>query len=363
MSDKFETAYDFAKSLGDEFTTVLADGLGSGEYDGFIDTGCYMLNAIMSGSIFGGMPNNKTCCIAGPSDTGKTFFSLSILKHYLESTSGAIAVLFETEGSTSRDSAISRGIDPKRIVLSEPDTVEKFRNNAVKMIDMKRQSKKAPPMMFVLDSLGQLSTEKEMTDAKDGKNTKDMTRAQLIKGAFRTIRLNIGKARVPFLIINHTYDDVGGNAHQQKISGGSGAIYASDLILTLTAAQDVDGDRNRIGSIVTVTAYKSRVTRRGSKVRVLLNHENGLSKYWGLLDLVDEMELWPYVPNKYETPHGKFFGKQIYREPERFFTQDVLEKIDEYAKRKFLYGNSYEATKDNAEFDEESTQEESVTNE
>lgn len=345
--------FDIVKIMGDKNTSVLAEGKGSAEYDGFIDTGSYSLNALMSGSIFGGMPDNKTVCIAGPSSTGKTFFALSILDNFMKKNSDGVGVLMETEGSTSRETANSRGIDPNRIILSEPETVEQFRTAAVRLIDYKLEDKKAPPLFFVLDSLGQLSTAKEVGDIAAGKETKDMTRAQLIKGAFRVIRLRIGKARIPFLVINHTYDDMSGQSHAQKISGGSGAIYASDMIFTLTKAKDTDADRVMQGSFITITAYKSRLTREGSKVRVRLNHENGLDRYYGLLEFVDEMDIWPKISVKYETPHGKFYESQIYKDPERFFTQDVLEKIDAHVQKKFKYGNMHTFVKDEGELESE----------
>ena len=75
---------DLVEQLKDEDTKILADGGASAEFSGCIDTGSYALNALLSGSIYGGVPNNKVTAFAGESATGKTFFVLGIVKQFLE---------------------------------------------------------------------------------------------------------------------------------------------------------------------------------------------------------------------------------------------------------------------------------------
>ena len=85
------------KELDNEFASVVEDGVAAGDCESFVDTGSYILNALISGSIFGGLPANKITALAGESSTGKTFFALSICKHFLNSNPDAQVIYFETE--------------------------------------------------------------------------------------------------------------------------------------------------------------------------------------------------------------------------------------------------------------------------
>ena len=72
---------DVAKEIGNEYAGLVSDGVAAGDTADFIDTGSYIFNALVSGSIFGGVPSNKITAIAGESSTGKTFFCLGIVQH------------------------------------------------------------------------------------------------------------------------------------------------------------------------------------------------------------------------------------------------------------------------------------------
>ena len=168
---------NLVEQIKDEDTNIAADGLGSAEFTGCIDTGCYILNAVMSGSLYGGVPNNKITAFAGEPATGKTFFVLNIVRSFLEANPDGGVVYYDTEAAVTKQMMESRGINTTRVIISEPDTIQKFRHHALKMLDayIETPANKRPPMIFVLDSLGQLSTTKEMEDSTEGKETKDMT--------------------------------------------------------------------------------------------------------------------------------------------------------------------------------------------
>ena len=89
-------------------------------------------------------------------------------------------------------------------------------------------------MMFVLDSLGMLSTTKEIEDTAEGKETKDMTRAQITKGAFRVLTLKLGRAKVPMIVTNHTYDVIGSMFPQKKWVVVLVLKYAASSIIYLS---------------------------------------------------------------------------------------------------------------------------------
>lgn len=334
--DFFKT---FVDGLGDPDTSIAADGTASSEFSGYIDTGSYVLNAALSGSIFGGMPNNKAIVFAGDPATGKTFFALGLVKQWLAENENGRVFYFDTESAVTNQMMESRGIDPRRVAKSEPDSIEGFRNIAVKLLDKYAEMDKAErfPLLLVLDSLSMLPSRKEMADVAEEKDTKDMTKPGVIKGTFRLIRLKLAKVQVPFIITNHVYAQIGAYVPSKTIAGGSGAQYASDTIVMLSKKQDKVGDEI-VGNIVHVHVKKSRLSRENTKVDVRILFDGGLDRYYGLLDYAQEAGLVKKVSTRFELPDGsKLFEKQIYANPERVFTQELLEKLDEAMKPQFTY--------------------------
>ena len=331
---------EIIKETGNEFASLASDGITAGDVTSFIDTGSYSFNALLSGSIYGGLPGNRITAIAGEAATGKTFFALGILKNYLDKDKDAGVVLFESENAVSKDMIEARGVDSSRVVVVPVSTVQEFRSQSIKILDkyLQQSDSERKPLMFVLDSLGMLSTTKEMEDTQAGKETKDMTRAQIVKAAFRVLTLKLGKAKVPLIITNHTYDVVGSMFPQKEMGGGSGLKYAASSIIYLSKRKEKDGTEV-VGNIIRCKNYKSRITKENEQVDVRLSYKTGLDKYYGLLELAEECGLFKKVSTRYELPDGnKQYAKTINNEPEKYFKKEVLEKIDEYTKRKFTYG-------------------------
>ena len=175
---------DIVKEIDNEYAAVVSDGVAAGDTSGYIDTGSYIFNGLVSGSINKGVPGNKITAIAGESSTGKTFFCLGIVRHFLESNPDGGVIYFESESAISKDLIEDRDIDSSRMILVPVNTVQEFRTQAIKVLDKYMSEKNQPPMMMVLDSLGMLSTSKEMEDSEAGKETRDMTRAQVVKAIF-----------------------------------------------------------------------------------------------------------------------------------------------------------------------------------
>ena len=332
---------DIIKETGNEFATLAKDGVAGGDVDSFIDTGSYSFNALLSGSIFGGLPGNRITAIAGEAATGKTFFALGIVKSFLEKTKDAGVIYFESENAISKDMIESRGVDSNRLLVMPVATVQEFRTQSIKIIDkyLEQPEDKRKPMMFVLDSLGMLSTTKEMTDTAEGKETRDMTRSQIVKSAFRVLTLKLGQANVPMIMTNHTYDVIGSMFPQKEMGGGSGLKYAASSIVYLGKRKEKEGSEV-IGNIIHCKNYKSRITKENAMIDVKLTYTKGLDKYYGLLELAEEAGIFKKVSTRYELPSGvKLYGKQILNDPEKHFTEEILNKIDEYAKEKFTYGS------------------------
>jgi len=328
---------EIVKEIGDEYTQIASD---IDETERFIDTGSYIFNGLISGSIFGGVSSNRITAIAGESSTGKTYFSLAVVKNFLDTNPDGYCLYFDTEAAVNKGLLESRGVDTTRLVVVNVVTIEEFRSKALKAVDiyLKKDEGDRKPCMFVLDSLGMLSTEKEIRDALDDKQVRDMTKSQLVKGAFRMLTLKLGQANIPLIVTNHTYDVIGSYVPTKEMGGGSGLKYAASTIIYLGKKKEKD-KTEVVGNIIKAKTVKSRLSRENQQVEIRLFYdERGLDKYYGLLDLGETAGLWKNVAGRYEMDGKKVYAKEIYKNPEKYFTEDIMTKLDETAQRLFSYG-------------------------
>ena len=330
---------DIIKSTGNEYASLVEDGVEAGDVENFIDTGSYIFNALLSGSIHGGLPANKITALAGASATGKTYFLCGIVKNFLDANPDAGVIYFESESAITKQMIVDRGIDAKRMVIVPVTTVQEFRTQAIRVLDTYLAQNEADrkPMFLCLDSLGMLSTTKEVEDTTDGKETRDMTRAQVLKAAFRVLTLKLGKAKMPMVVTNHTYESMG-LFPTKEMGGGSGLKYAASSIIYLSKKKEKDGTEV-VGNIVHCKNHKSRLTVENKMVDVRLTYDKGLDKYYGLLELAEKYDIFKKVSTRYELPDGsKQFGKTILNDPETYFTDEIMSKLDEAASKEFKYG-------------------------
>ena len=331
---------DIIKETGNEYASLVSDGVEAGDNDSFIDTGSYIFNALLSGSLHGGLPANKITALAGESATGKTYFLMGMVKNFLDANPDAGVVYFESESAITKQMVIDRGIDPDRMVILPVTTVQEFRTQGLKVLDryMQQDVDVRRPMFMCLDSLGMLSTTKEVEDTSDGKETRDMTRAQVLKAAFRVLTLKLAKAKVPMVVTNHTYDVVGSMFPTKEMGGGSGLKYAASSIVYLSKKKEKDGTEV-IGNIVHCKNHKSRLTIENKMVDVRLTYDKGLDRHYGLIDLAVKYDIFKSVSTRIELPDGsKQYGKTIMNDPEKYFTEDVMKQLDEAATKEFKYG-------------------------
>ena len=330
------------KESGNEFAGLVSEGIAAGDITDYVDTGSYIVNALVSGSLFGGLPSNKVTALAGESSTGKTFFALSVVRNFLDANPEGGVIYFETESAISRDMIESRGIDSKRMIIMPVATIEEFRTQACRILDkyLKEPKDERVPMMFVLDSLGMLSTTKEMEDVANDKQVRDMTKSQLIKGAFRVLTLKLGQAQVPMIVTNHTYDVIGSYVPTKEMGGGTGLKYAASTIIYLSKSKERDSKKEVVGNIIKCEAKKSRLTIEGSKVATrLFFDERGLDKYYGLLELGIEHGVFGKNGNRVLIGKSSVYPSAVLADPEKYFTPEVMEKLEEAAKKEFSYGS------------------------
>ena len=326
------------KETGNEYGTIVSDGLATADVSGYVDTGSFIFNALCSGSLYGGLPQNKITAIAGESATGKTFFVLGVCKTFLEDNPGGSVVFFESESAITKDMIEERGIDSSRMVILPVTTVQEFRHQSLAVLGAYEDDEEQKPLLLCLDSLGMLSTTKEIEDTEAGKETRDMTRAQIVKATFRVLTLKLGKLGVPLILTNHTYDVVGSMFPQKEMGGGSGLKYAASQIIYLSKKKDKDGSEV-VGNIIHCKTYNSRLTKENQMVDVRLSYTRGLDRYYGLLDLALEAGIFKSVSTRVELPDGsKQFGKTINNDPETYFTEEVMSKLELEVYKKFKYG-------------------------
>ena len=167
-----------------------------------------------------------------------------------------------------------------------------------------------------------------------------MTRGQVRKAAFRVLTLKLGRAKVPMVVTNHTYDVVGSMFPTKEMGGGSGLKYAASSIVYLSRKKEKDGTEV-IGHIIHCKNHKSRLTVENKIVDVRLTYDKGLDKYYGLLELAEKHGIFSKVSTRYELPDGsKQFGKTIMNDPSTYFTSEVMEKLENAANGEFRYGES-----------------------
>ena len=166
-----------------------------------------------------------------------------------------------------------------------------------------------------------------------------MTKSQLIKGAFRMLTLKLGQAKIPMIVTNHTYDVIGAYVPTKEMGGGSGLKYAASTIIHLSKKKEKDGTEI-VGNIIKAKTAKSRLSKENKDVSVRLYYDSrGLDRYYGLLELGEIGGLWKNVAGRYDFGDGKkIYAKAILKDPENYFTPEIMEKLNEVAIKEFSYG-------------------------
>lgn len=302
----------------------------------FYHSGCYSLNLLTSGSISKGIAP-RIYIFAGSESSGKTFLMCSIAKHFIEQSPENFVVYFDTEEGVSSSIRESVGITKekgKQIICLPVSTVQEFREQSLLVINKFIEQKKENPnmkLLMILDSIGMLSTSKEIEDVESGKDTIDMTRAKLIRSAFRIITLKLAMNNIPLICTNHTYEDIG-LFSKTYMSGGKSLYYSASCIIFLTPKAE-----KGVGKIINAKVVKSRFSKEGSEAIIKINYNKGLEEYSGILEISEMTGMVTKSGSWYVFPNGeKAQRKTIEENPEKFFTKEFLEELD---KKCFPYYN------------------------
>lgn len=317
----------------------------------WIDTGNYHLNACISGTLFGGWPNNRACSVAGPSGTGKTFLMLNTVKRAIDM--GYSVIYYDSEAAVDRDQMKKFGIDTTLVNYQPVNTVQEFRTSVTRITKKLQEAKASgaalPKVMIILDSAGNLATAKEIEDAATGSDKADMSRSKILKSVFRIIMTPLADLKIPFLFTNHSYLSQS-FIPMQIAGGGTGPEYAASIVLFLNKAGLKEGDQ-KAGIIVTAAPNKNRFAKP-SKIKFHLHFSKGMNRYVGLENYVswdicgvDRGTIDPKTGEKILKKTARTWVCEHLDEAvetkdfftDRIFNQQVLEKIDRHISPIFNY--------------------------
>ena len=261
-----------------EYTSPLEDSKFFGNKD-MIQTPVPMINVALSGRLDGGLTPGLTV-LAGPSKHFKTAFSLLMAKAYMDKYPEAVMLFYDSEFGTPQAYFDSFGIDKSRVLHTPITDIEQLKFDVVSQLNNLERGEK---VIFVIDSVGNLASKKELEDALNEKAVADMSRAKALKGLFRMITPYLTMKDVPMVVVNHTYMEIG-MFPKAVVSGGTGIYYSADTIWILGRQQDKDGTEIK-GYHFIINVEKSRYVKEKSKIPVSVSFEGGIQRYSGLLDI------------------------------------------------------------------------------
>uniref|UniRef100_A0A6C0JYR2 RecA n=1 Tax=viral metagenome TaxID=1070528 RepID=A0A6C0JYR2_9ZZZZ len=247
-----------------------------------IPTDLPILNVAFSGKLDGGLVPGLTV-FAGASKTFKTLLGLFCIKAFLTKYPDSICLFYDSEFGVTPQYLKSNGIDASRVLHIPIENIEQLKFDVVKRLEAIERKDK---VIIFVDSIGALSSKKEVEDAIDEKSVADMTRAKSIRSLFRIITPHLTTKDIPCIVINHVYQTMELYA-KTILSGGTSIMYSSNQVFIITKSQEKDGT-DIVGWNFTINIEKSRFVKEKSKFMFLVNYDKGIQRYSGLLELAIE---------------------------------------------------------------------------
>ena len=317
--------------------------------DDWIDTGCYVLNAILSGSLYKGIPVGRITGLAGPTSSGKTLILARILGNAQKR--GYMPLLWDSELSFDDTMASNLGCDPSNMRLYPAETVEDTRNQISAFLDSVIEKKLKNKFIIGIDSLGNLQSAKEKNDAIEAKHASDVgSRAKSLKSMLRVLTYKAAKAGVPIIFTNHIYNSMEMYPSLIKTqSGGMAPLYLASIIVQLAQRTEKQDDKNINDVIIPIANKISGVTLRAMTVKnrfippfleaeLYMNFKTGLYKYSGLLELATAYGIVIQSGPVYKKADGTSLGYlKDWKDDENFWNNTIIPMIEEKISKEFVY--------------------------
>lgn len=316
----------------------------------WIDTGCYALNAIMSGSLFKGVPVGRITGFYGPQAVGKTLILNKIMANAMKK--GYKPVYFDSENALDDATAARLGCDISKVKHAPVETIESLKHQMVTLLTKLIEINAKRKVILFVDSLGNLSTQKEIDDALKGSTSSDMgSKAKAMSSLLRTITNRAAKAEVPIIFTNHIYENPGQmypTLIKQQAGGLKPLFLASLLVQLSTTTEKTDetiGEVNPLsqkvsGVFVRALTAKNRFAPPFIETKMYLNFKTGLSKYYGLLDLAVACGTVIFEGKTYTLPTGEKLGyASAFENKEEFWNNERLKELDAAVQSKLVFSS------------------------
>jgi RecA/RadA recombinase len=257
--------------------------MGFSDIDDYIPTGNYLLNAQISGSVFGGYPNTRSIGIAGDSGAGKTFLCLNAVRELQKKD--YFVFYIDTEGAIDRSDYIKFGVDLEKLKYLRMGLISDVKFFINDFIETMRDNPGLKAAIFV-DSVGMLDTDKSKRDMDAGKNASDMgLRSKEMRSLFKSFTLELSNLKVPFIFTNHTYASM--DQYTPKgMSGGGGPEFSASIILMLSKGTLRDEAKTTTGIIVRSKTRKNRLAKP-IDIEFHISFHKGMNQYVGLEQFVN----------------------------------------------------------------------------
>ncbi len=332
------------------FATYLKDSTLS-RVGGWIDTGSYVLNAIVSGSIHGGIPKGRVTMLGGESMTGKTLFVLKILANAQKE--GLIPVIFDTENAVDPEGAERIGLDISKVKYVPCVTIEQTRNALYKFLTSVKEKGLEGKFIVAIDSLGNLQSELEHSRMGKDSTSSDMgTKARAMKSLMQTCT-NLGATtQTTILCTNHVYDDPAAMfpSIEKHMPGGKSIVYLPSVTVQLARkpmksdggktmdAETAVGQKNYAGILIRALTRKNRFIKQYLQGEMFLSFHTGLDRYYGLLDLAVGVGAVIQTGSTYQLPDGKKIGYyKNFRKDKDLWENTILPVLEEKIKTEWAY--------------------------
>ena len=338
------------------FATYLEDSTLS-RVGGWIDTGSYVLNAIVSGSIHGGIPKGRVTMLGGESMTGKTLFVLKILANAQKE--GLIPVIFDTENAVDPEGAQRIGLDISKVKYVPCVTIEQTRNALYKFLTSVKEKGLEGKFIVAIDSLGNLQSELEHSRMGKESTSSDMgSKARAMKSLMQTCT-NLGATtQTTILCTNHVYDDPAAMfpSIEKHMPGGKSIVYLPSVTVQLARkpmksdggktmdAETAVGQKNYAGVLIRALTRKNRFIKQYLQGEMFLSFHTGLDRYYGLLDLAVGVGAVIQTGSTYQLPDGKKIGYyKNFRKDIDLWENTILPVLEERIKTEWAYSGGEES--------------------
>lgn len=320
--------------------TKSISGISAGYNDPqtWISTGNYTLNKLISGDFKKGIPLGKVTMFAGESGAGKSYIcSGNIVKHAQEQ--GIFVVLIDSENALDEAWLNALGVDTSedkllKLNVSMIDDVAKILSEFItnyksEYDNIPKQDK--PKVLFVIDSLGMLLTPVDEKQFSEGDLKGDFGRKPKALMAIVRNTINaIGNLEIGVLCTNHTYASQSIFEPDDKVSGGSGPIYASSIVVAmrkLKLKEDDSGTKtSEVNGIKAVCkVIKTRYAKPFEEVSVKIPYDTGMNLYSGLFEFFENNGVITKQGNRYKYV-SKSTGKE-YIEFRKNWTDEMFNTV------------------------------------